>query len=277
MTYADLHVHTKASDGLLSLQEVIEEANRKGVKAIAITDHDSLNPELKRRVETVNGVEVITGTEVKSEQRGTRIEILCYFVDPEDNDLEEIIKETRRKRIGRMEKMVERFNSIEDEELTMEEVMELADGPVGRPHFARAVANKGLAEDTRKAFDNYAKEDTPYYVPLERPSAEKVIQKAKKSSAFTALAHPCTEDIDDFPSFLKSLKELGLDGCEVNYPYRESPKDMTLDPETTKEAVEELGLVKTGGSDFHDKKDFTLGSGGVGKETVRKMKETVGL
>lgn len=277
MVYADLHVHTTASDGLLSLDEIIQEAKRKDISVVGITDHDTINHGLVEREETIDGVGVVTGTEVKTEHMGTRIEILCYFVDPEDNELEEIFENMRRRRIERMKKMVERFNELEETVLRLREVEELADGPVGRPHFAMAVANKGLAKDTREAFDNYAKEHTPYYVPLERPDVKKVIRRAKRSGAFTSLAHPCTEDIEDFETFLESLAELGLDGCEVNYPYRESPKDMELDPKKVEETVEKVGLVKTGGSDFHDRKDFTLGSGGVGKKTLEKMRNSVEL
>ncbi len=276
MIYADLHVHTKASDGLLTLEEVVGEARKKKIEVLGITEHDSLNPKLKERWQTINGVEVVTGTEIKAIHKGTKIEILCYFVDPKDNELDGIFKEIQENRIRRMEKMVDGFNRMDTGvKLTVEDVLEVADGPVGRPHFSRAIALKGLTETTREAFDKYAKEGSECYFSIDRPGSSKVIEKAKKSGAFTSLAHPCTEDIENIDSFLEELVSQGLDGCEVNYPYRASPKTLKLDPRDVEETVERLGLIKTGGSDFHNRTGFTLGSGGVTKDVLDDMKRRV--
>ena len=277
MVYGDLHVHTKASDGLLELEEVVEEANRKGLKAIAITDHDVIHPNLEERVERRSDLEIITGVEVKTIHKGTRAEILCYFLDPENNGLETLLEEMRTKRIERMERMVERFNSLEKgAQLTIGDVKKHAEGSVGRPHFARAIVEKGFAEESQ-AFDEYAKRGTSYYVPLEKPETEEVIRRAKESGAFVSLAHPCNEEIKNPKKFIKDLKDLGLHGCEVHYPYNNSTKDLHLNPNKVKKIAGELGLIETGGSDFHDKESFTMGSAGISKETLKKMKRSVGL
>ncbi|MFP4117056.1 MAG: PHP domain-containing protein [Candidatus Aenigmatarchaeota archaeon] len=278
MVYADLHVHTTASDGLLSLEEVIKEAKSEKLGAIAVTDHDTVNPNLKKRVEKRNGLEVVSGTEIKAIHRDTKIEILCYFVDPSDNSLQELFDEMRGNRINRMKEMVERFNSMDTGiKLGWKEIVESAGGPVGRPHFARAIANKGLTQGSREAFDKYAKEDKYPYVSLERPDAKRVIELAHDSSALTSLAHPCTEEIEDFESFLDSLVDLGLDCCETYYPYSESPKSTTLDPEEVKGIIDRFGLFKTGGSDFHNRKSFKMGAAGVSRGTLEEIKEAVGV
>ncbi len=277
MVYADLHVHTTASDGLLSLEEIIREAKKRNIEALAVTDHDVINTDLRQRTEIRSGIELITGVEVKTMHNGTRAEILCYFLDPGSNEVEGLLEKMRERRIQRMEEMVKKFNSLEEGRLTLDDVKKQADGPIGRPHFARAIAEKGFAEDRNQAFEKYAKRDSPYYVPLEKPDSEEVIRKAKDSGAFTSLAHPCNERIENPRSFIGSLAEIGLDGCEVNYPYGNNTKEIHLDERKVEGVVEELGLIKTGGSDFHDKRDFVLGSGGVVKETLEEMKSKVGL
>ncbi len=274
MVYADLHVHTDASDGLLSLEEVVEEVRKQDVKAVALTDHDTINPGLEDRYQVMNTVEVVTGAEVKAVHRGVEIEILCYFLDPEDNELNELFEEMNKKRLGRMKKMVERFNSLKDGvRLDMKDVVGLSKGSVGRPHFVRAIMEKGLEENFWGAFDKYASKDSKFFVPLEKPDAGEVIERAGESGVLTSLAHPCKEDIDDFEKFIKSLEKIGLDGCEVDYSYHRNKGDLKLEPNKVKEIVESFGLMKTGGSDFHDRKNFVLGGCGISRENFMEMKK----
>ena len=278
MVYADMHVHTNASDGRLSLEEIVEEAKKQDVKAVAITDHDTVNPQLREKHQTMDGVGVVTGAEVKAVHRGVEIEILCYFLEPGNHGLQKLFEEMNARRLERMDKMVERFNSLDKEVgLELEDIVELSTGSVGRPHFARAIVESGLESDFWTAFKKYASRESPCYMPLEKPDVSVVMEGAKKSGARTSLAHPCNENIEDFRGFIKGLVDMGLDGCEVNYPYYKNNKNPKMDPVEVETVTEELGLIKTGGSDFHDRENFTVGKRGVGKDIFDSMKDMAGI
>ncbi len=276
MVYADLHVHTKASDGALSLKEVIEEAKKKNIKALAITDHDTINQNLKKRYDVINEVEIITGSEVKAVHQNIKIEILCYFLHPKHNELSELFEKMSQERIKRMKKMIKKFNNLEvNNKIKLKEILEISENSVGRPHFAKTIVNKGIEKDFQTAFDKYANKDGECYVPLKKPSAAEVIEKTKKSGALAVLAHPCTRKIRNFKPFLKNLSKKGLDGCEIYYPYHNSIKKLELNPNKVKKATEQLKLIKTGGSDFHDKENYTLGNYGVNKKQFKKIKSSI--
>ncbi|MFB6088518.1 MAG: PHP domain-containing protein, partial [Candidatus Aenigmatarchaeota archaeon] len=89
MDRIDLHIHTTASDGILDLKEVVKKAKKIGLKAIAISDHDTINPDLTDRIQIIDDVEVVTDTEIKCHYEGIRMEMHGYFVDPKDNKLGE--------------------------------------------------------------------------------------------------------------------------------------------------------------------------------------------
>jgi len=91
---ADLHTHTTASDGTSTVAERVDQARERGLDAVAVTDHDCVSDELEGRSRTFGGVELITGVEIKAEARGTKVEILGYYIDPEDDELNELL-ETR--------------------------------------------------------------------------------------------------------------------------------------------------------------------------------------
>ncbi|MCX7750612.1 MAG: PHP domain-containing protein [Candidatus Bipolaricaulota bacterium] len=249
--WADLHLHTRWSDGTLDLAGVVERARATGLAAIAITDHDTIGPELRAPVAVVNGVEVICGVEVKAEVAGERGEILGYFLAPGHPALEELFGWMAAERRRRMEAMVARCREVLGVEIELGEVAASAAGTVGRPHLAAYLVRRGLAQSFEDAFSRFLARGAPCYVPLPRPPSRAVIAAIRAAGGVAALAHPCFLPIPDWEEVLTALVGEGLAAVEVVYPYETSRQPRHADPGEIARLVEKLDLVPTGGSDDH--------------------------
>lgn len=278
----DLHMHTKASDGTDTLEERIKDAKDKGLKAIAITDHDKINEGLESRSFTAeNGVEVITGAEIKCQVEGLKIELLCYFLDPERKELQGLLEELSDRREERMEKFVENLNDSHDLGLELEDVLDRAEGNVGRPHLAEALIDKGFVNSEKEAFERFIGSEHDEYVPVEKVAAEKVINTIHGNGGVTSLAHPgrvLTEENAD--ETVEKLVEKSLDGIEVEYSYEQKKGlgsyTINFGVKKASRLAEKFDLIKTGGSDCHgsDSDKYFLGEVTAPYSRVRKLRET---
>lgn len=260
----DLHVHSTASDGQYTPVELLEMAKRKGVTALALTDHDTVAglreaQEAARRV----GVMFIPGIEisVKAEGVGGEFHILGYGIRPEHPVIQEMCRrfvELRRQR----EEKIFAFLAERNVSLTREQVeCYAANGLVARPHFARAMVKAGYVSTVREAFDRYLA--IPEFDRIERPkpSPEEGIARILRAGGIPVLAHPVQLGLDDetLERLLHRLKEAGIKGLECHYS--------THTPEQTDyylSLARKEGLTVTGGSDFHGEKikpDIALGTG----------------
>lgn len=278
---ADLHMHTTASDGTDTLEKRIEDAKEKGLDAIAVTDHDTVNESLgKRSFKAENGLEVITGAEIKCEVKGEKIEILAYFLDPEETELKELLEELSERREKRMEKFVENLNSSHGLGLKPEEVLEKADGNVGRPHLAETLVEKEIVDSHQEAFNQFIGSEHDEYVAVEKVSAGKVIKAVHENGGVTSLAHPGRSLTESgAKEVVAELETEGLDGLEVEYTYRQK-KDLdsytiNFGVEKASELAEEFDLLKTGGSDCHgsDSDKYFLGEVKIPYSRVKALKK----
>ncbi len=240
----DLHTHTVHSDGALTPGELIQLANQKRLKVIGLTDHDTVSGiKEAQRVGRRLGVEVIPGIELSSEDRGKDVHVLGYFIETNCKDLLEWLKTFREARVTRAKKIVAKLKRF-DIDLSVEEVLELAGtGAVGRPHIAELLVKHGFVNDIKEAFDKFIGTNGPAYVPKYRISPSRAIELIKASGGVPIIAHPGT--IGD-PDYVVYLAKLGIQGVEVWHP--EHPPNLV---ETLMEIADDLGLLKTGGSDFH--------------------------
>ena len=251
----DLHVHTTASDGKLSPQEVVGKAFRDGVEVLSITDHDTL--EGMERF-TPEGVIFIPGVEISSRFERT-LHILGYGFDPQNDVLRKTLSDLRRKRSVRNEMILDRARSI-GFELSMEELQEIAGNDViGRPHFARLMVRKGYVSSYEEAFEKYLGKGKILYVEKERLKPERAIELILKAGGIPVLAHPYQTGLEgeELEGFIKRLKGYGLKGIEVFYP--EHTGRMM---EEYLELSRKYDLLVTGGSDFHGE-GTTLSSFGM--------------
>ncbi len=256
MKKADLHMHTTASDGTDFIAERLEQADEKNLDGIAITDHDTMSDDLEQRsTVTENGVELIAGAEVKCEVDDIGIEILGYFLDPNDEEMHRMFSRLEDFRQARMEEMVYRLNGDLNAEIDYSDVKQFADGPVARPHLANALVEKGVVDNPNQAFNWYIGDDCPYYVETEKLDAKEVISKIHANGGVTSLAHPgrdLTEENAD--EIIDELVDKGLDAIEVPYTYKhkiDQGYDINFGVEHARELAEDHDLLVTGGSDCH--------------------------
>ena len=261
MSRLDLHLHTTHSDGSCTPTEVVGLAHHAGVTALAITDHDITTGLVEANVAGESfGIEVIPGVEISSTLGNSELHILGYFLDWQDTRLNERLKTLRDSRHRRNPKIVERLQSL-GIDLTYDEVRALAGSDsVGRPHIARALMDKGVVSSAKEAFDRFLADGKPAYVPRDLPSPTEAIHWIKAARGLAVLAHPtwvrCTDQ--SLVELVRQLKADGLDGIEVYYSThaaRQTREYLSL--------AQQLGLLVTGGSDFHGltKPDIEVGIG----------------
>lgn len=272
-------MHTKASDGTNTIRERVEQAKNQGLQVIAITDHDVLNGKLGIRSFKRGGIEVITGAEIKCQINGVGIEILGYFLDPREDELQELLMQNNRFRKQRMKKMAAKVNELAGSDISFEKVVSRADGNPGRPHLAAEMVENNVVENEAEAFNDLIGEDCPAYVPTEKLRAEKVIQAVHDNGGAAVLAHPGRDlEKDSADKIVRKLQKLGLDGLEVEYTYRHKLQqgyDIDFTEVYASELAEKYDLISTGGSDCHgeDTSKFNIGKVKLSVGQVEKLRK----
>ena len=257
----DLHVHSTFSDGSFTPEELIHEAVRVGLSAIALTDHDTTAgvPRLTAAA-TSTSVRAIAGVEISADVKSGTMHMLGYMIDPGNQTLIDRLKWLREGRETRNAEILEKLNRL-GFGLTWEEVSAFAEEDVvGRPHFAQALLARNLVKDKNEAFDKYLGKGKPAYADRRRMTPENSIQLIRGAGGVAVLAHPFTLNLsaEALKKQVSELRDCGLGGIEVFYS-EHTPQMVSQYLNLAKE----LGLVATGGSDFHGamNPDIKLGSG----------------
>ena len=245
----DLHIHTTASDGMLMPSQVVRLAKKRNLKAIAITDHDSIDGvrealDQGRRV----SLEVIPGVEISANSKTGNLHLLGYYVQTEDGILKEKLDRLKQARSERNPSIVRRLNAL-GIDISYPEVIQVSGGgQVGRPHFARVLCDKRYVRTIDEAFDRYLGQGAPAYVDKFRFDVKEGIEIVSKAGGVPVLAHPYSLDCtpEDLGEMVSELALDGLKGIEAFYPDH-TPKQTAH----YQRLAEKLGLVTTGGSDFH--------------------------
>jgi len=245
--FVDLHTHSTASDGTLAPEGVIEAAQRCGLTALALTDHDTIGGVPAARVAGERlGVRVIAGVELSAFQEDNEIHLLALHVT-HIGALETRLSELRTGRYTRAQKIVEKLNTL-GIPLTLDEVLLQSNGgAVGRPHVARALIARGAVQDFREAFTRYLGTAGSAFVARERLSIEDAISVAHEAGALAIWAHPGDGGRRER---LEPLVAAGLDGLEVKHPSHSAE-----DVKRLQALADFFGLVPSGGSDWHGAPD----------------------
>ncbi|MCH8869979.1 MAG: PHP domain-containing protein [Chloroflexi bacterium] len=252
---ADLHLHTKFSDGTMTPTELIRLCVDRGLKVISISDHDTTNglPETFAAAKSYPDLTVIPGIELSTDVPGGEIHVLGYFVDHNDSELQKVLQTFRDGREGRAEGMVKRLGEM-DVNISWERVKEIAgDASIGRPHIAQALVEAGYVEYPKDAFDKYIGREGPAYVERMKLTPEDAIKLLLHHGAVPVMAHPTysesksdRDEVGSLTETLAGLKEAGLVGMEVYYG------DYTLEQiGYLKELADKFDLIPCGGSDYH--------------------------
>jgi predicted metal-dependent phosphoesterase TrpH len=223
----------------------VAEAASRGVRVLALTDHDTVAgiPEARAAGGRL-GVEIVPGVELSAASSGGEIHLLGYFVNIEDPALLETLSRYAHARKERMERMIERLLRL-GAPIAPEQVQEIAgQGTVGRPHLGRALVEAGYASDVSDAFDRFIGAGRPAFVPRPRVDPREAIALVRAAGGVPVLAHPFSTD--GVESVLDRLVPAGLVGMEVDYGAYTPPEREVL-----RQIAARRGLIATGGSDYH--------------------------
>jgi len=273
----DLHVHSTASDGLYSPRNVVRHAADVGLKAIALTDHDTVAgvPEALAAGEAF-GVEVIPGVEISAQFDDGACHLLGYFIDHEDAPLGNLLREARDRRVARNQKILERLNRL-GLALSMDEVVcRVSGGTLTRAHFAAAMVEKGYVETWDEAFDRYLGRGKRAFVRRRRVEPEAAIRAIRGAGGLAALAHPrqLNRGVAETDAWIERLAAAGMEAVETS-----SPDHTANFAARYRAAAARLGLLEVGGTDWHGRDDAGIHLG-LGRATmlvhydlVQKMKD----
>jgi predicted metal-dependent phosphoesterase TrpH len=257
----DLHAHTNQSDGTLSPFELIREASRVGLQALAITDHDTF----AGYDEAIGyardaGVELVCGVELSTKYRGRSVHLLAYFLNHEPTlQFRRWVKSVEVSRNERNQALARELRT-HGMQITLEEVTERAGRIVARPHFAALMVEKGYVATIQSAFDLYLSESASCFVSREEPDFHEAIAQILSSGGMPVLPHPGRFGIrpELLEEELAHMRILGLRGIEVYHSDHGA-----FEVESYSKLAVKLGMAVTGGSDFHGaaKAAVSLGSG----------------
>jgi 3',5'-nucleoside bisphosphate phosphatase len=257
----DLHVHSTFSDGSCTPEELIGEAARIGLSAIALTDHDTTDGVPRFTAAAVSAsIQAIAGVEISADVKSGTMHMLGYLIDPANRTLIDRLKWLREGREERNAEILDKLNKL-GFRLTWEEVAAFAgEDVVGRPHFAQALLARNIVKDKDEAFDKYLGKGKPAYAERRRMTPIHSIELIRAAGGVPVLAHPFTLNLstEALKKQIAELRDFGLGGIEVFYS--EHTPQMTSQ---YLNLAREFGLVATGGSDFHGamNPDIQLGSG----------------
>lgn len=257
----DLHTHSVYSDGTNLPAELVAMAEKRGLTALALTDHDTVGglSELFAAAEGTS-VEAVAGIELSAEcDRGT-MHVLGYLIDPASPALLEKIAKVRKGREQRNTGILKKLNKLGYVLLWSDVEKHAGRDVVGRPHFAAALVERGYVKSKKAAFDLLLAKGRPGYVERYRYAAKECIELIRAAGGIPVLAHPATIYLPEEQLFalVSELKEAGLGGIETYYA-ENRPENIRR----FSEWADTLDLIRTGGTDFHGKNtpDLKLGTG----------------
>jgi 3',5'-nucleoside bisphosphate phosphatase len=241
----DLHSHTTASDGTLAPRELVRLAARHGVRVLAVTDHDSTGglADAMDEAKSLPPLEVVPGLEINCDIAGAEVHVLGYCVDWEAAWFQEFLGAQRQERRQRVYRIAARLGEL-GMPIDPEDVFALVkEGSAGRPHVAQAMVDRGYVKSVREAFDRYLSMNGPANVPRKRFTPAEAVGVIRRARGVPVLAHPGLANRDEL---IPELVEAGLLGLEAFYPEHSAGQITAY-----REMCARLGLIATGGSDFH--------------------------
>jgi predicted metal-dependent phosphoesterase TrpH len=257
----DLHCHSTASDGRLTPGQLIDRAKALNVRALALTDHDTVaGLGLFHQAGKKLGVETISGVEVSAEYARGTMHILGLFVDPQHQAFRAFLKKLADGRKVRNPQIVARLNEL-GMAITMEEVETEAgvkdnapgggaiDKSVGRPHIAAVLIKKGYVKNKQEAFDKYLAKGAVAYISRFVASPHDSIEQIRSAGGLAVLAHPTylkAENEEELEKIIRELADHGLDGMEAWYSTHSAEQTAMC-----MRIAQKCNLEVAGGSDFH--------------------------
>jgi predicted metal-dependent phosphoesterase TrpH len=265
----DLHIHTTASDGRFSPEEIVGKAVELGLEVIALADHDSVDgigPALKA-AKKFPQLKIIPAVEVSTDVPDGEVHVLGYFIDYTSRELAEELARFRNSRERRAQKMVVKLADL-GVHIDWRRVQEIAgDGSMARPHVAQAMLEKGYITSIREAFDKYIARDGPAYVEREKLTPVEAVALIVRTNGLPVMAHPFT--VPDPEALISEMEAAGLAGIEAYYNGYTADEISRL-----VSLADRHGLLTTGGSDYHglgEINDMMMGGVDVPMESAERL------
>jgi hypothetical protein len=262
-------MHTSASDGRFSPEDVIRKSAARGLSVVAICDHDTTSgiaPAIKA-ARAWPQLRVIPGVEVSTQTSGSETHILGYFVDLAHPEFKATLASLRHSRRGRARAMIAKLKAL-GIHVSWQRVQEIAGGgSIGRPHIAQTMLENGYITSFKEAFTRYLGLGGPAYVERHKITPVEAVALIIKANGLPVLAHPTT--VKDPEAMIAELKAAGLVGIEVYYNgYSDDERDSLA------RLADRYNLIATGGSDYHGLDDSTetmLGDANVPEEAAEQL------
>lgn len=268
----DLHIHSNFSDSDLTIEDIFKIARLKGLSAIAITDHDTVDGmDEARRYSAIYGIELIEGIELSTQKDDTEIHMLGYFLDSSNPKLREELANIRKLRKDRLCGMIKKLNQL-GFNLDESAILSRIKGAMPtRLHLALELVRKGRVKTLREGFAKYLSPGKPGYLSRFKYSVEEGIEMIKKYGGLAFLAHP---QLIPEKSWVEEFIALGIDGLEIAYPRLSTAKTLLY-----KEMADKFGILKSGGSDAHGsyKEFIQIGEVFVPYAWVVEMKKRINI
>lgn len=244
MAKADLHIHTTASDGHSTPQQIIKNAEKHNLDIISITDHDTIfgyRKALSAAEDT--DITLLPGIEITSDFNGSECHLLAYCFDPDHSVIAQLLAQHYHSRLERGKWIVNELTK-KGLDIDIDEVKAEANGSnIGRPHIASVLIDKGYVASFKEAFIRYLSDQSLGSIYNEYYSHHKVIESVKEAGGAVVVAHPGNLYSEDE---LETLVEAGVDGIEFIHPSHDYDRQKQIEA-----FAEKHNLLKTGGSDFH--------------------------
>lgn len=262
MHLIDLHVHSTASDGTYTPSQVVDYAIKKGLKAIALTDHDTIDG-LKEATQAAAGtlLELVPGIEFSTEYQGKDVHIVGLDIRWDKPGFSDSLAAFQDSRDERNLEMARRLRDLCGFDITLEELTEHFPGAVlTRAHYGQLMMEKGYVKTVSEAFTRYLGDSCPCFVPRKRISPLQAIELILEADGIPILAHPVLYRMSEsqLETLVSGLKKHGLVGLEALYSTY-----MGMDESNMRRLARKYDLKISGGSDFHGtiKPHIDLGTG----------------
>lgn len=276
MNYIDLHVHSSASDGSLTPEEVVALAKESGLRYFALTDHDTVDgvERALQYAEKLENIDVIPGIELSCTYKDREIHIVGLFVNHRDPAFLEELQKLKQARESRNEKMVQNFVDA-GIPITIEELKHgNPNSVITRAHFARVLVEKGICKNKTEVFDKYLGIGCPFYLPKPEVTPKHVLNLIKQAGGTAILAHPYSYKLSksEVEALLDTLIPLGLSGMECYYSTYDDGQMQEL-----RSIALAKNLLVSGGSDFHGavKPDISIGTGRGNLRISERLLDTI--
>ncbi|MDE7250526.1 MAG: PHP domain-containing protein, partial [Lachnospiraceae bacterium] len=251
MNIVDLHTHSNKSDGSLSPAELVHLAAKKGLSAIALTDHDTTDGiDEAMAVAAEENIELIPGIEFSTEYEGRDIHIVGLYIDHNSEYFKRRLVNFVNGRLIRNREMCRRLTE-HGMPVTYEELIaEFPDSVITRAHFARYLLNHGYTKSLKEAFDRYIGDRSPCFVPRKKITPMRAVEIILKAGGFPILAHPVLYGMSmaRLDQLVARLKQMGLQGIEAIYSTYAAADERDM-----RRLADKYDLCISGGSDFHGK------------------------